>query len=314
MKRTLFVTSNRLGDAVLTTGVLKHLIKMEPDVPITVVCGHLPREIFEAVNGVDSVIPISKRKYSLHWLEVLGKLGFNYWHRIIDFRGSPLGFLPTRHRHIWKGGSEHLHKVEANARVIGVDHPLPPSIVPQTENSKLRDRLPASERFLGIAPTANSPKKQWHHENFLKLASELTAENGIMAGAKIVVFGAPGEEAQAMPVVQNLPPEQVINFVGQTTPLQAAELLSYCSLFVGNDSGLMHTAVAVGIPTVGLFGIGKPVVYRPWGDKSLCLIGDPAGEQITRHYEMNNGEKTKYRETLPVDHVLRQIEAFYQNL
>ena len=70
-----------------------------------------------------------------------------------------------------------------------------------------------------------------------------------MEGARIAVFGAPGEEAQAMPVVHALPEEQVIDLVGKTTPMEAATILSQCDLFVGNDSGLMHTAVAVDINT-----------------------------------------------------------------
>ena len=62
MKKTLFVTSNRLGDAVLTTGILQHLLKTEdPDNKITVVCGKIPAPIFEAVEGVEKVVAISKK-------------------------------------------------------------------------------------------------------------------------------------------------------------------------------------------------------------------------------------------------------------
>ncbi|MBL4906859.1 MAG: hypothetical protein JKX94_05350, partial [Sneathiella sp.] len=121
MKRTLFVTSNRLGDAVLTTGALHHLLETEPDVPITVVCGHLSSDIYAAIPGVEQVVAISKQKYSLHWLNAVSNLKFRFWHRIVDYRGSPLSFLPARHRHIWKGGSDDIHKAIANARVIGVD-------------------------------------------------------------------------------------------------------------------------------------------------------------------------------------------------
>jgi len=314
MKRTLFVTSNRLGDAVLTTGALNHVINTEPDIPVTVVCGHLPAEIFRSVKGVERVIPISKRKYSLHWLDAFKQLEFGYWHRIVDFRGSPLGFLPARHRHLWKGGADHIHKTEANAKTIGVDIPLPPVINVERMGSEKLEALPTEGKILAIAPTANSYKKQWHYENFLALSNALTEAGGILDGAKIVVLGAPGEEEQAMPVVNGLPKDRVLNFVGKTTPLEAAQVLSRCDLFVGNDSGLMHTAVAVDIPTVGLFGIGKPVVYRPWGEKALCLIGDPAGEQITRAMETDESGNDVIRETLPLNHVVAEVQSFYRGL
>lgn len=314
MKHTLFVTSNRLGDAVLTTGALYHLLETEPDVPITVICGHLSADIYAAIPGVERVIAISKRKHSLHWWDAFKQLKFRYWHRIVDYRGSPLSILPTRHRHIWRGSSSEIHKAIANARVIGVDHPLPPKIIAHNKKPEALSHLQKNDRILAIAPTANAEKKQWHHENYLALAKALTKETGILSGAKVAVLGAPGEEAQALPVVEGLPKLQVINLVGKTTPLQVAEILSRCELFVGNDSGLMHTAVAVGIPTVGLFGVGQPAVYGPWGKKSLCLIGDPPGEKITRRIERDENGDEKVRETLPTDLVIRKVEDFYRQL
>lgn len=314
MKRTLFVTSNRLGDAVLTTGVLHYLLEIEPDVPITVVCGHLSADIFKAIPGVERVVAIKKRKYSLHWPEVLFKLGFTFWHRVVDYRGSPLGFLPAHHHHNWRGSSDDIHKVIANARVIGVNHPLPPKIVPGETLPAPLAHLKGSDKLLAIAPTANAAKKQWHFENYLTLAKALTEDGGILAGAHIAVLGAPGEEAQSLPVVRGLPSDQVINLVGKTTPLQVAEILSHCDLFVGNDSGLMHTAVAVNIPTVGLFGVGKPAVYGPWGERSLCLKGTPHGEAITRHVMNDENGNESVRETLPAQYVIDAVVAFYQKV
>ncbi|WP_288904162.1 glycosyltransferase family 9 protein [uncultured Sneathiella sp.] len=315
MKRTLFVASNRLGDAVLTTGVLHYLLETEPDIPITVICGEIPKSIFEAIPGVDRVISVKKRRFSLHWPEVAIALGPVFWHRIVDFRGSLLGFLPARHRHIWRGGQDDLHKVIANAQLIGHDRPLPSRISPtQEERDATRKWLgpaEAQEQILALAPTANFYQKQWHFENYLRLAKELTAKGGILEGARVAVFGAPGEEAQAMPVVEALPVDQVIDLVGKTTPMEAAAVLSQCTLFVGNDSGLMHTAVAVGIPTVALFGIGKPAVYGPWGEKSLCLKSTPPGTPITRPAETSDANQ---EEPLPFEYVLEEIDAFYRRI
>jgi len=308
MKRSLFVTSNRLGDAVLTTGVLKYLVEREPHIPITVVCGHIPKDIFENFIGVERVIALKKKKYSGHWLEALYQTGPRYWHRIVDFRSSLLGFLPARHRHVWRGGNDDVHKAVANAAMIGLDYPLGPSIIPTTTHQEMAARkldLANDKRpIIALAPTANFPGKQWHHENFVSLAQSLTAEGAAFAGARVAIFGAPGEEAQAIPVVKGLPQNQVIDLVGKTTPAEAAALLSKAKLFVGNDSGLMHTAVAVNTPTVGLFGIGKPTVYGPWGDKALCLESTPRGSLISPAPHSHG------LEPLPVSHVLSQIEDF----
>jgi lipopolysaccharide heptosyltransferase III len=308
MKRTLFVTSNRLGDAVLTTGVLKYLIEQEPEIPVTVVCGTIPGSIFEDFDGVDQVIAITKRKRSLHWWDAVKATRFHYWHRIVDFRGSPFSFMPARHRHIWRGGKADIHKVVANAAMIGVDHPLPATITPsdmhcQTARKLLNldnDRRP----ILALGPTANFPGKQWHHENYLTLGKLLTEEGGLLAGARIAIFGAPGEEAQAQPVIKGLPENQVIDLVGKTTPMEAATIQSFASLFVGNDSGLMHSAVAVGTPSVGLFGIGQPAVYGPWGDQNLLLMGTPLGLEISPAPNTEN-------HPLPVSDVLARLKDKY---
>ena len=49
--RILFVTSNRLGDAVLSTGLLDHLLRTHPDARITIVCGAVAAGIFERMPG-----------------------------------------------------------------------------------------------------------------------------------------------------------------------------------------------------------------------------------------------------------------------
>lgn len=314
MKRILFVTSNRLGDAVLTTGVLHRLIEEEPNCAVTVVCGKIPAEIFSNIKGVEKVVAISKRKYSLHWWDAFKQIKGVFWHRIVDFRGSPLGFLPTRHRHLWAGGSDDEHKTLSNAKVIGRTAPIAPKIeVEAAEQDRLR-QLTGGKPVIAIAPTANFPPKQWHHENYSNLAKALIAKEGILPDAKILVLAAPDEEGQAIPVVESLPKDQVLNFVGKTTPMEAAALLSICSLFVGNDSGLMHTAVAVGIPTVGLFGIGKPTVYRPAGEKSLCLLSKPQGQSVNRKIVTNDDGESQIIETLPVEYVLKEVQTFYRSL
>lgn len=313
MKRTLFVASNRLGDAVLTTGVLHYLLEQEPEIPITVVCGEIPKDIFEAIPGVERVIGVTKQRFSMHWPQAAIELGVFYWHRIVDFRSCLLGFLPAKHRHIWKGGNSSIAKAVANANLIGHAGPLPARIIPNSEQiSGSRKWLGSNEKknkILAIAPTANFYQKQWHFENYIELAENLTKSEGVLENARIAVFGAPGEEEQALPVVNAFPTEKVINLVGKTTPMEAATILSQCDLFVGNDSGLMHTATAVDIPTVGLFGIGLPKVYGPWGERSLCLTSTPPGTPIIRQQQQD----TRI-EPLPTDEVITKVEAFYKRL
>ena len=66
--KILFITATRIGDAVLTTGLLDHLIKTYPDARVTVAAGPVAAPLFAATPGVERVLPMEKRRYGGHWL------------------------------------------------------------------------------------------------------------------------------------------------------------------------------------------------------------------------------------------------------
>ena len=86
-----------------------------------------------------------------------------------------------------------------------------------------------------------------------------------MPGARPAIFAGPGaaERAMAAPVLAALP--GAIDLVGQLSLPEAAACLARCTLFIGNDSGLMHLAAAAGAPTLGLFGPTPASEYAPTG-------------------------------------------------
>jgi ADP-heptose:LPS heptosyltransferase len=128
--------------------------------------------------------------------------------------------------------------------------------------------LPESGPVLALGPTANWRGKQWPGERFAELAARLTRPGAPLAGAHFAVFGGPGEELSAAPVLERLPREQTYDLVGKLSLLDVAACLKRCALYVGNDSGLMHMAAAVGIPTLGLFGPSRDGIYAPWGERA----------------------------------------------
>ncbi|MGH7092187.1 MAG: glycosyltransferase family 9 protein, partial [Stellaceae bacterium] len=67
------------------------------------------------------------------------------------------------------------------------------------------------------------------------------------------------------PVLHALPGGRVVDLVGRTDPLTAAAIVARAEMFIGNDTGLMHIAAAVGTPTLGLFGPSPAARYAPWG-------------------------------------------------
>ncbi|AWB08854.1 glycosyltransferase family 9 protein (plasmid) [Azospirillum humicireducens] len=285
MSRILFITSNRLGDAVLSTGLLDHLTRAYPDARLTIACGPLPAPLFRSVPGLERLIPLAKRSYARHWLRLWLECVGTRWDLVLDLRNSAVGRLvPARRRVFHAKPPRPMHKVEENAALLGLSPPPAPRLWIDDAARRQADALiPAGTGpFLAIGPTANWLGKEWPADRFARLALRLTGEGGALAGARVAVLAAGPERERAKPVLDALG-DRAIDLTGRTDPMAAAACLERASLYVGNDSGLMHIAAAAGVPTVGLFGPGYPAVYGPWGPQGRVVVSEvPQADLLAR--------------------------------
>ena len=91
--KILFITSTRIGDAVLTTGILSHLVDTYPNAKITIACGPLPAPLFEHVPGLEKLIVLHKQSYSRHWFHLWRQCVSQTWDMVIDLRGTATSYL-----------------------------------------------------------------------------------------------------------------------------------------------------------------------------------------------------------------------------
>jgi len=281
--KILFITATNLGDGILTTGALDYFIRKYPGAEITVACGPLLTTIFAPAPGVVRVIAMKKEPYAGHWRKLLAQTFFRKWDIVVDMRNSVLSrILWTKERHIWSVHSNAEHKVEQVGKAIGILPPPSPTVwLSDAAMVRACDLIPDGGPVLALGAAARWPGKTWPAENFSALALRLTAAGAPLADARIAVFAAPGEEHIARPVIDALPADRRIDAIAKTTPLEAAAALSRCALYIGNDSGLTHTAAATGIKTLGLFGPGYPVLYRPWGENAAYVSTPETVEELT---------------------------------
>jgi ADP-heptose:LPS heptosyltransferase len=139
--------------------------------------------------------------------------------------------------------------------------------------------LPEGRAWLVLGPTANWHRKVWPPERFVELALRLTAPDGALAGAGIVILGGPGDQERSMatPVLTALP--QALDLVGKLDLPEVAAVLARAAMFIGNDSGLMHLAAAASAPTLGLFGPTPSDEYGPAGPKARAVLAEgPPGQ------------------------------------
>jgi lipopolysaccharide export system permease protein len=289
VRRILFITANRLGDAVLSTGLLGHLTDRFPDARLTVACGPLPAPLFRAVPGLERLIPLAKQSYARHWLRLWLDCVGTRWDLVVDLRNSAVGRLVRAGRRVFHAKAPRpMHKVEEIGAVLGLEPPPAPRLWIDGAAVAAADALlpPGTGEFLAVGPTANWLGKEWPAERFARLALRLTAPDGPLPGAPVAVLAAGPERVRARPVLEALG-SRAIDLTGRTDPLTAAACLSRAALYVGNDSGLMHVAAAAGTPTLGLFGPGFPEIYGPWGPRAGVVTGSIPREALLQRVALD---------------------------
>jgi heptosyltransferase-2 len=108
------------------------------------------------------------------------------------------------------------------------------------------------------AGAAYGSAKCWPPERFAAAINQLVKERK----AEIILFGAQGEAAVAAVIQQGLD-QAALDLTGKTQIADLPALLSRCTIFLGNDSGAMHVAAAVGLPVVAVFGPTDPFGTAP---------------------------------------------------
>ena len=127
--------------------------------------------------------------------------------------------------------------------------------------TRITERLAAAPggapAYAVIHPAALMDTKRWPLERFAELAAWLRQQQ-----VRIVVTSGPGEEALAQQLQQSI--GEAVLLTGLSIP-ELAELIRGARLYIGNDSGPMHLATAVGTPTVAIWGSSSSVRWHPWG-------------------------------------------------
>lgn len=313
----LFITSSRLGDAVLSAGLVDHIVHSNPGARITIVCGGLAAPLFEGVPGREQTIILKKQKYNRHWIDLWKQVSGRRWDMVVDLRNSAVSrLIRARERYILGGHvDKDAHKVAQNAAVMRITPPPAPRLwVTSAQAAQAAQLVPDGAPVLGVGPTANWIGKTWPADRFIEIIARLTAPGGLMPDARVAVFAAPGEEADAYKLLHSVPAVRQIDVIAKADPGTAAAALARCDLYVGNDSGLMHCAAAGGVPTFGLFGPSWPHIYGPWGAHTDWISTPQNFTELTDFpgYDAKTLDRT-LMESLTVDAVMTRLNTFVIN-
>ncbi len=231
-------------------------------------------------RGFDASInlyPSNRRDYNLSAMLVGAPVRIGHRYALRDVR--ELNFLKNRTLR----EDDSLHNVQENLRLLrflGIEdpEPYPLGIYLSDEERAWADGWAdghglGGRVLFGFHPGSSlfkeHAKKRWPREKYAALIHELS---GAAGDAAFLLFGGPEEDPLKHEIIQlaGLGAGRVIA-VSTASIRQSAALMGLCRVFVTNDSGLMHLAAALSVPTVALFGPTNPQWLAPWRTPSRVL-------------------------------------------
>lgn len=287
--RILYVAPTGIGDAVVTSGVLDHLIHLHPQSRITVACGPAAAGLFAGMPNLERIIVTRKRRLALHWLVLWREVITTSWDMVLDFKGSGLGYMVrARRRVLWPGRSDGPMFERCASMLSLSPAPMPVAWTSRADRARAQALLPGQGPFVALCPTASWKPKTWPADRMAALFRALS--EGPLPGAVPVVLAGPGssERDMASPLLAALP--QAVDLCGALTLGEAAACIERCALYIGNDSGLTHVAAATGTATVGLYGaaLERAAVMKPVGRAATWALASGASMaqlSVERAYE-----------------------------
>lgn len=154
--------------------------------------------------------------------------------------------------------------------------------------------------------------RRWGEENFSTLADMLSGS----LGAKIILLGS-REEIELGEIIRRTATSRLIDSIGKTTLRQAGALIKKCRIVVSNDSGLMHVAVAIGVPTVGIFGPTDFVRSGQFGDGHHIIVYKDLDCRRCYRDDISFPEKCPFNirclKMIKPEEVFKLIEDFFKN-
>lgn len=159
-----------------------------------------------------------------------------------------------------------------------------------------------NDRIFVLNPGGNWDLKRWPKENFAQLIDSI---NTWFKDVKTIITGAV-KDLKLAEDIKRLTKSRPINFAGKTTLKQLAALFEKSKLVISNDSGPMHVAVALSIPTIALFGPTSPRLTGPYGKGRFLVLSKDIGCKIPC-YKLKCRDN-KCMKAIGVDDVLKAIK------
>ena len=266
--KILVISSNLIGDTILSSGVIRYLNKKYPEAKFTFIIGPSAEPIFKNFQSVEKLITIVKKKYNLHWLEIINNCYGKRWDIIIDFRSSLISyFLKHNKKFIFRKKSD-LNHIQQLSDYFGFDCSELFIETSKEEEEIVSKNISDNFNYFVIFPGGNWEPKIWNVENYNTLMKKILSNN---QNIKFILVGSKAEEKiYNKKISNNIDKKYIIDLFGESLT-QTAAYMKKSKLFIGNDSGLSHIASATKLKSIILFGPTNDKVYGPFYKESQVV-------------------------------------------
>ena len=337
----LVLQTSFIGDTVLTLPLLSEIKRRYPGARLSFFCSPQGKELAESCVAIDEIIVDDKKgvhrgvsglwrqalclrnkKFSLALTphKSLRSALILYLARIpcrVGFRQSKGWFL--FHRLVQRRAERHdvernlsllnafgiaTEECERNFAMVGARTAQTSLIEELVSLKKSGKRL-----LIGVNPGSVWATKRWHAEGFAQVIKLLKAR----WDCEVIIVGGP-EDIQLAAAIQQAARSNCLDYAGKFTLRELPQALGACDLFITNDSGPMHIAVALKVPTVALFCATTPDLgFYPYSSAAVVLQKDlpcrPCGSHGGRRCPLGTADCIRL---IRPEHVLRAVENLLQ--
>ncbi len=174
-----------------------------------------------------------------------------------------------------------------------------------------RDAVAADPRLAGpyavIAPTSRWSGKRWPAARFAEVARRLLGSEGIDPVERVVIMGGKNERAQCGPLLELCARDnRALDLVGHTSISRLMAVIERSSLVLANDSAVLHIAVGLGRPIVGLYGPTRVDLVGPYGRAGQVVQNVTPADRLEHK---NGAAGLRLMERITVEDVMAKVRS-----
>ncbi len=331
-QKILLYAPNWIGDAVMAVPAAKVMKLVFPDSHLTVLGKKWVTDIFRFVPEVDALLTFtrSRRKFRQRQKELTAQIRNRRFemafllpdsfsaayllfrtripHRIgyaNEFRSFMLTTaIPLFEVRGWHRTDKYMYLLHAFSDTLPYGQPPQLTLGTTPDYPSLAPAWHPEKVHIGLNPQAVADSRRWPISNWIEFINSFDP-----ARVQFLIFGGPDDTHRTAQIMAHVSGDMV-DVTGKLTLQDSIRLMSGCEVFVTNDSGLMHVANAIGIPTIGFYGAADIQITGLRGNIYRNLNAGVYCSPCVRNTCLNKTEPLVCLESIPPAWPVQAVQDF----